>query len=58
MKNVNKTLKVLALALLAVVFVTSCNDNIQPTEKTDKGNAAIDNIMTRTSIRSFTDRAV
>ena len=60
MKNTNKPLRVLALALLVAVFMTGCNynNNIQPTEKTDKGNAAIEAIMTRTSIRSFTNRAV
>ena len=62
MRN-NKTFKVLAMALLAVVFMTgcNCNNNSQPTttvEKTDNGKIAIENIMTRTSIRSFTDRQV
>ena len=39
----------------------NCNNNSQPTttvEKTDNGKIAIENIMTRTSIRSFTDRQV
>ena len=59
MKNVN-TLRLLALALLAAVFMTGCNCNetVQPVEKTDNGKIAIENIMTRTSIRSFTDRQV
>ena len=49
------------MALFAVIFMTGCNCNNQPAavvEKTDNGKIAIDNIMTRTSIRSFTDRAV
>ena len=55
-----KTLRVLALALFAAVLMTGCNCNetVQPVEKTDNGKIAIDNIMTRTSIRSFTDRQV
>ena len=59
MKNA-KTFKVLTLALLAAVLMTgcNCNESVQPVEKTDNGKIAIDNIMTRTSIRSFTDRAV
>ena len=61
MKNTPTTFGVLALALLAAVIMTGCNCNNQPAavvEKTDNGKIAIDNIMTRTSIRSFTDRAV
>lgn len=59
MKNA-KTLRVLALALFAALLMTGCNCNetVQPVEKTDNGKIAIDNIMTRTSIRSFTDRQV
>ena len=59
MKN-TKTLRVLALALFAAFLMTGCNCNetVQPVEKTDNGKIAIDNIMTRTSIRSFTDRQV
>ena len=59
MKKVN-TLRLLTLALLATVFMTGCNCNetVQPVEKTDNGKIAIENIMTRTSIRSFTDRQV
>lgn len=55
-----KTLRVFALALFAAVLMTGCNCNetVQPVEKTDNGKIAIDNIMTRTSIRSFTDRQV
>ena len=63
MKNRNNSIKALALALLTVVFMTgcNCNDNNQPatmTTKTDNGKIAVEAIMTRTSIRSFTDRAV
>ena len=63
MKNSNKSLRVLALALLAVAIMTGCNCNndSQTTitnEKTDNGKIAIETIMTRTSIRSFTDRQV
>ena len=63
MKNSNKTFRVLALALFAAFLMTGCNCNneVQPTnatEKTDNGKTAIETIMTRTSIRSFTDRQV
>ena len=61
MKSTNKIFRVLALALFTALFVTGCNcndNNCQLTEKTDKGKTAIENIMTRTSIRSFTDRQV
>ena len=61
MKSTNKIFRVLTLALFTALFVTGCNcndNNCQPTEKTDKGKTAIENIMTRTSIRSFTDRQV
>ena len=60
MKNAKISFRVLALALLAAVFMTccNCNETVQPVEKTDNGKIAIDNIMTRTSIRSFTDRQV
>ena len=59
MKN-TFTLFAIALAILTAVFVTgcNCNNNEQPTNNTDNGKTAIENIMTRTSIRSFTDRAV
>lgn len=60
MKKANKSLRVLAVALLAAVFMTgcNCNKNEQPTNTSDNMNNAIETIMTRTSIRSFTDRAV
>lgn len=61
MKNTPTTFGVLALALLAAVIMTGCNCNNQPTavvEKTDNGKIAMETIMTRTSIRSFTDRQV
>lgn len=59
MKNA-RTLRVFALALFAALLMTGCNSNetVQTVEKTDNGKIAIDNIMTRTSIRSFTDRPV
>ena len=60
MKNANKSLKMLAVAVLAAVFMSgcNCNKNNQPTNTTDDKDNAIETIMTRTSIRSFTDRAV
>ena len=63
MKKAINTFQVFSLALLAVVLMTGCNCNndSQPTttiEKTDNGKIAIETIMTRTSIRSFTDRQV
>ena len=58
MKNTRKPMQVLATALLAAVLMTSCNGNSQTTNNTDNKNAAIETIMTRTSIRSFTDQAV
>ena len=59
MKNA-RTLWVFALALFTALLMTGCNSNetVKPVEKTDNGKIAIDNIMTRTSIRSFTDRQV
>lgn len=60
MRILNQTLWVLALALLATVFTTGCTSNnyyygdVTNNNKSD----AIETIMTRTSIRSFTDRAV
>ena len=51
-------MRVLAMALLAVVLMTSCNGNSQTKNNADNKNAAIETIMTRTSIRSFTDQAV
>jgi len=62
--NMNiKSLKVLAVALLAAAFMTGCcNNNCQttnePANTNDNKNSAIETIMTRTSIRSFTDKAV
>ena len=60
MKKAINTFQVLALALFVVAIMTGCNCNneVQPTETTDNGKTAIETIMTRTSIRSFTDRAV
>jgi nitroreductase len=63
MKKAINTFQVLALALFVVAIMTGCNCNndSQPTttiEKTDNGKIAIQTIMTRTSIRSFTDRQV
>ena len=59
MKNA-KTLRAFAIALFAAVLMTgcNCNESVQPVEKTDNGKIAIETIMTRTSIRSFTNRAV
>ncbi|MBQ6304993.1 MAG: nitroreductase family protein [Bacteroidales bacterium] len=36
----------------------NCNNEVQPTNTTDNGKISMETIMTRTSIRSFTDRAV
>ncbi len=61
MRRRNQVLRVLAFALFAAVAMTGCNcnnnndDNV--TVNGDKSDA-IETIMTRTSIRSFTDRAV
>lgn len=58
MKNTRKPKRVLAMALLAAALMLSCNGNSQTTNNTNNKNAAIETIMTRTSIRSFTDQAV
>lgn len=58
MKNSKKTMRVLAMALLAAAVMAGCNGNKQTTNEADNKNAAIETIMTRTSIRSFTDQAV
>ena len=60
MKKAVNTFQVLVLALFVVVVMTGCNCNneVQPTNTTDNGKTAIETIMTRTSIRSFTDRQV
>lgn len=61
MKNKGKSLKVMALSLIVAAFMTGCNCN-NPDSNTSVDNEVKDNavetIMTRTSIRSFTDRAV
>lgn len=60
MKKAINTFQVLVLALFVVAIMTGCNCNneVQPTNTTDNGKTAIETIMTRTSIRSFTDRQV
>lgn len=58
MKNSKKTMRVLTMALLAAAVMMGCNGNSQTTNDADNKNAAIETIMTRTSIRSFTDQAV
>ena len=60
MKKAINTFRVLVLTLLAAIVMTGCNCNneVQPTNTTDNGKIAMETIMTRTSIRSFTDRAV
>ena len=61
MKHTKKSLSVLALALLAATVITGCNcnnNNCQSTNTSDNMNNAIETIMTRTSIRSFTDKVV
>ena len=61
MKNKGKSLKVMALSLIMAALMTGCNCN-NPDSNTSVNNEvkdnAIETIMTRTSIRSFTDRAV
>lgn len=61
MKNKGKSLKVMALSLIVAAFMTGCNCN-NPDSNLSVDNEVKDNavetIMTRTSIRSFTDRAV
>lgn len=59
MKNTNKSLRVFTLALFATAIMTSCNcNNNSSTNTSDNMNNAVETIMTRTSIRSFSDRAV
>ena len=61
MKNKGNSLKVMAFSLIVAAFMTGCNCN-NPDSNTSVNNEgkdnAIETIMTRTSIRSFTDRAV
>ena len=61
MKNKGKSLKVMAFSLIVAAFMTGCNCN-NPDSNTSVNNEgkdnAIETIMTRTSIRSFIDRAV
>ena len=60
MKKAINSFQVLVLALFVVAIMTGCNCNneVQPINTTDNGKTAIETIMTRTSIRSFTDRQV
>ncbi len=61
MKNKRNTLGVLALALLAAFLMAGCcNETVktETTENIDKGKITLETLMTRTSIRSYTDRAV
>ena len=46
------------MTLLAAAVMTGCNGNSQTTNDADNKNVAIETIMTRTSIRSFTDQPV
>lgn len=59
MKNTIKRFA-FALAILTAVVVTGCNCNKETntSNNADTMNTAIETIMTRTSIRSFTDKAV
>lgn len=61
MKNKGKSLKVMAFSLIVAAFMTGCNCNNPDNSNTPVDNEgkdnAIETIMTRTSIRSFTDRA-
>ena len=63
MKNIKKSLQVLAMALLATAVMTSCNcnnneNNCATNDNMNNANNTLETIMTRTSIRSFTDKAV
>ena len=58
MKNNGKTLRVLAMSLVAAFLMTSCCNETENTAKIDNGKIALETIMTRTSIRSFTERPV
>ena len=63
MKNIKKSLQVLALTLLAAAAMTSCNcnnneNNCATNDNMNNANNTLETIMTRTSIRSFTDKAV
>ncbi len=52
-------MRTVSLLLLAATVMTGCNcNNNQPSNSSDNMNNAIETLMTRTSIRSFTDRAV
>ena len=58
MKHI-KSIGVLTLSLWVATLMTSCsNSNTTVITNSDTMNNAIETIMTRTSIRSFTDRAV
>lgn len=56
----NRIMKSALLFILAAIFMTgcNCNDNQTTTTTDNTKNAAMETIMMRTSIRSFTDRAV
>ena len=61
MKNKGKSLKVMAFSLIVAAFMTGCNCN-NPDSNTSVDNEvkdnAIETIMTRTSIRQYTDETV
>ncbi len=57
----NKTLRVLVAVLFVIAVMTGCNCNdndCKPASAADNKLDAIEAIMTRTSIRSFTDRPI
>lgn len=61
MKNKGKSLKVMAFSLIVAAFMTGCNCNNPDSNKSVNNEGkdnAIETIMTRTSIRSFTERVV
>lgn len=64
MNSIRKSFRALAMALFAAAFMTGCkcnnndNNNCEPASTTENLDNAIETIMTRTSIRSFTDKAV
>ena len=53
-------MKKILSAFAALVVLTACNSSEQKTETatTTDGKAIIENIMTRTSIRQFTDQTI
>ena len=54
-----KTMSQLVIAAMAVMTLTVCNSNtVQEKDSKPTTNAALENIMTRTSIRSYTQQTI